>query len=94
MKQVMKTYYRSAVALLGMIAVLSFGACADDEIVDNRQGVKDGLGFSVSDIQDAPEDQTRTLNDNPEDYTVQSIDFTEEAGNACLQETTVPGVNP
>lgn len=90
----MKTYYRSAVALLGMIAVLSFGACADDEIVDNRQGVKDGLGFSVSDIQDAPEDQTRTLNDNPEDYTVQSIDFTEEAGNACLQETTVPGVNP
>lgn len=94
MKQVMKTYYRSAVALLGMIAVLSFGACADDEIVDNRQGVKDGLGFSVSDIQDAPEDQTRTLNDNPEDYAVQSIDFTEEAGNACLQETTVPGVNP
>ena len=90
----MKTYYRSAVALLGMIAVLSFGACADDEIVDNRQGVKDGLGFSVSDIQDAPEDQTRTLNDNPEDYAVQSIDFTEEAGNACLQETTVPGVNP
>ena len=94
MKQVMKTYYHSAVALLGMIAVLSFGACADDEIVDNRQGVKDGLGFSVSDIQDAPEDQTRTLNDNPEDYAVQSIDFTEEAGNACLQETTVPGVNP
>ncbi len=90
----MKTYYRSAVALLGMIAVLSFGACADDEIVDNRQGVKDGLGFSVRDIQDAPEDQTRTLNDNPEDYAVQSIDFTEEAGNACLQETTVPGVNP
>ena len=90
----MKTYYRSAVVLLGMIAVLSFGACADDEIVDNRQGVKDGLGFSVSDIQDAPEDQTRTLNDNPEDYAVQSIDFTEEAGNACLQETTVPGVNP
>ena len=90
----MKTYYRSAVALLGMIAVLSFGACADDEIVDNRQGVKDGLGFSVSDIQDAPEDQTRTLNDNPEDYAAQSIDFTEEAGNACLQETTVPGVNP
>ena len=90
----MKTYYRSAVALLGMIALLSFGACADDEIVDNRQGVKDGLGFSVSDIQDAPEDQTRTLNDNPEDYAVQSIDFTEEAGNACLQETTVPGVNP
>ena len=90
----MKTYYRSAVALLGMIAVLSFGACADDEIVDNRQGVKDGLGFSVSDIQDAPEDQTRTFNDNPEDYAVQSIDFTEEAGNACLQETTVPGVNP
>ena len=90
----MKTYYRSAVALLGMIAVLSFGACADDEIVDNRQDVKDGLGFSVSDIQDAPEDQTRTLYDNPEDYAVQSIDFTEEAGNACLQETTVPGVNP
>ena len=90
----MKTYYRSAVALLGMIAVLSFGACADDEIVDNRQGVKDGLGFSVSDIQDAPEDQTRTFNDNPEDYAVQSIDFTEEASNACLQETTVPGVNP
>ena len=90
----MKTYYRSAVVLLGMIAVLSFGACADDEIVDNRQGVKDGLGFSVSDIQDAPEDQTRTLNDNPEDYAVQSIDFTEEAGNACLQETTVPGLNP
>ncbi|EHO73497.1 hypothetical protein HMPREF9140_00419 [Prevotella micans F0438] len=90
----MKTYYRSAVVLLGMIAVLSFGACADDEIVDNRQGVKDGLGFSVSDIQDAPEDQTRTLNDNPEDYAVQGIDFTEEAGNACLQETTVPGVNP
>ena len=90
----MKTYYRSAVVLLGMIAVLSFGACADDEIVDNRQGVKDGLGFSVSDIQDALEDQTRTLNDNPEDYAVQSIDFTEEAGNACLQETTVPGVNP
>ena len=90
----MKTYYRSTVALLGMMAVLSFGACADDEIVDNRQGVKDGLGFSVSDIQDAPEDQTRTLNDNPEDYAVQSIDFTEEAGNACLQETTVPGVNP
>ena len=54
MKQVMKTYYRSTVALLGMMAVLSFGACADDDIVNERKDVKDDLGFSVSDIQDAP----------------------------------------
>ena len=90
----MKTYYRSAVALLGMMAVLSFGACADDDIVNERKDVKDGLGFSVSDIQDATEDQTRAIATHPEDYAVRQLDFAEAAGNACLQETTVPGVNP
>ena len=90
----MKTYYRSAGALLGMMAVLSFGACADDDIVNERKDVKDGLGFSVSDIQDAAEDQTRAIATHPEDYAVRQLDFAEAAGNACLQETTVPGVNP
>ncbi len=90
----MKTYYRSTVALLGMMAVLSFGACADDDIVNERKDVKDGLGFSVSDIQDATEDQTRAIATHPEDYAVRQLDFAEAAGNACLQETTVPGVNP
>ena len=90
----MKTYYRSTVALLSMMAVLSFGACADDDIVNERKDVKDGLGFSVSDIQDATEDQTRAIATHPEDYAVRQLDFAEAAGNACLQETTVPGVNP
>ena len=90
----MKTYYRSAGALLGMMAVLSFGACADDDIVNERKDVKEGLGFSVSDIQDATEDQTRAIATHPEDYAVRQLDFAEAAGNACLQETTVPGVNP
>ena len=90
----MKTYYRSTVALLSMMAVLSFGACADDDIVNERKDVKEGLGFSVSDIQDATEDQTRAIATHPEDYAVRQLDFAEAAGNACLQETTVPGVNP
>ena len=90
----MKPYYRSAIVLLGMAAVLSFGACTDDGIIDERKGVKDGVSFAVSDIQDAPEDQALAPAAKREDYAVQKIDFTQPAGNACLQETTIPGVNP
>lgn len=75
-------------------AVLFIGSCADENITDNNHGNKGGMSFEVSDVQDAPEDnpQSRSL---AAAEPIGSIPFNESiAADACLQETTIDGVNP
>lgn len=75
-------------------AVLFIGSCADENITDNNHGNKGGMSFEVSDVQDAPEDnpQSRSI---AAAEPIGSIPFNESiAADACLQETTIDGVNP
>ena len=75
-------------------AVLFIGSCADENITDNNHGNKGGMSFEVSDVQDVPEDnpQSRSI---AAAEPIGSIPFNESiAADACLQETTIDGVNP
>ena len=75
-------------------AVLFIGSCADENITDDNHGNKGGMSFEVSDVQDAPEDnpQSRSI---AAAEPIGSIPFNESiAADACLQETTIDGVNP
>ena len=75
-------------------AVLFIGSCADENITDNNHGNKGGMSFEVSDVQDAPEDNPQSRSIAAADP-IGSIPFNESiAADACLQETTIDGVNP
>ncbi|WP_311442611.1 fimbrillin family protein [Hoylesella enoeca] len=71
-------------------------SCADEDIAkDQKYDGKNGVSFSVSDVQDAPDAEMPTRATDAETYLTHSIDFN-EAGTSdmCLQESTIPGVNP
>lgn len=94
----MKKYSRQqfSTLLLALVAGFVIVSCADEDIAkaeDNQ--VKDGVSFSVTDVQDALDDEMPTRATNTATYLTHSIDFN-EAGTSdmCLEETTVPGVNP
>ena len=92
----MKKYskYHFPILLLLMAAGLVSVSCADEDLSNNANG-RNGVSFAVSDVQDAPDADLPTLTKSKEAYLTRSINFN-EAGTAdmCLQESTVPGVNP
>ena len=71
-------------------------SCADEDIAkDQKYDGKNGVSFSVTDVQDALDADIPTRATDAKTYLTHSIDFN-EAGTSdiCLQESTVPGVNP
>ena len=92
----MKKYskYSLPILLLLMAAGLVNVSCADEDLSNNAND-RNGVSFAVSDVQDAPDADLPTLTKSKEAYLTRSINFN-EAGTAdmCLQESTVPGVNP
>ena len=94
MKKYNKYYLLSL--LLAMAASLVSVSCADEDIVnDSNKGSKNGMSFAVTDVQDAPDADMAVPAASKEAFAVSNIDFN-EGGTAdmCLQESTVPGVNP
>ena len=97
-KQKMKKYSKQqfSALLLALAASFMSVSCADEDIAKSQTNdSKDGVSFSVTDVQDAPDDEMPTRATSTETYLTHSIDFN-EAGTSdmCLEETTVPGVNP
>ncbi|WP_446189234.1 fimbrillin family protein [Hoylesella enoeca] len=92
----MKKYskYHFPILLLLMAAGLVNVSCADEDLSNNAND-RNGVSFAVSDVQDAPDADLPSLTKSKEAYLTRSIDFN-EAGTAdmCLEESTVPGVNP
>ena len=92
----MKKYskYHFPILLLLMAAGLVNVSCADEDLSNNAND-RNGVSFVVSDVQDAPDADLPTLTKSKEAYLTRSINFN-EAGTAdmCLEESTVPGVNP
>ena len=92
----MKKYskYSLPILLLLMAAGLVNVSCADEDL-SNNANERNGVSFGVSDVQDAPDADLPSLTKSKEAYLTRSIDFN-EAGTAdmCLEESTVPGVNP
>lgn len=82
--------------LLAMAASFVSISCAEEDIVnDLKKGPKNGVSFAVTDVQDAPDADMAAPAASKEAFMVSNIDFNEgEAADMCLQETTVPGVNP
>lgn len=94
MKKYNKYYLLSL--LLAMAASFVSISCAEEDIVnDLKKGPKNGVSFAVTDVQDAPDADMAAPAASKEAFMVSNIDFN-EGGTAdmCLQETTVPGVNP
>ena len=94
----MKKYSKQqfSALLLALAASFMSVSCADEDIAKSQTNdSKDGVSFSVTDVQDAPDDEMPTRATSTETYLTHSIDFN-EAGTSdmCLEETTVPGVNP
>ena len=97
-KQKMKKYSKQqfSALLLALAASFMSVSCADEDIAKSQTNdSKDGVSFSVTDVQDAPDGEMPTRATSTETYLTHSIDFN-EAGTSdmCLEETTVPGVNP
>ena len=94
MKKYNKYYLLSL--LLAMAASFVSISCAEEDIVnDLKKGAKNGMSFAVTDVQDAPDADMPAPAASKEAFAVSNIDFN-EGGTAdmCLQESTVPGVNP
>ena len=94
----MKKYSKQqfSALLLALAASFMSVSCADEDIAKSQTNdSKDGVSFSVTDVQDAPDGEMPTRATSTETYLTHSIDFN-EAGTSdmCLEETTVPGVNP
>ena len=94
----MKKYSKQQFSALLLALAASFVSvsCADEDIAKGQTNdSKDGVSFSVTDVQDAPDGEMPTRATSTETYLTHSIDFN-EAGTSdmCLEETTVPGVNP
>ena len=94
----MKKYSKQQFSALLLALAASFVSvsCADEDIAKGQMNdSKDGVNFSVTDVQDAPDGEMPTRATSTETYLTHSIDFN-EAGTSdmCLEETTVPGVNP
>ena len=83
--------------LLSALAVcLMSVSCADEDLSKGQDNNgENGVSFSVTDVQDAPDADMLTHAADAKTYLVHSINFN-EAGTSdmCLQESTVPGVNP
>lgn len=97
-KMKMKKYSKQQFSALLLALAASFVSvsCADEDIAKSQTNdSKDGVSFSVTDVQDAPDGEMPTRATSTETYLTHSIDFN-EAGTSdmCLEETTVPGVNP
>ena len=97
-KMKMKKYSKQQFSALLLALAASFVSvsCADEDIAKSQTNdSKDGVSFSVTDVQDAPDGEMLTRATSTETYLTHSIDFN-EAGTSdmCLEETTVPGVNP
>ena len=92
----MKKYskYHFPILLLLMAAGLVSVSCANEDL-SNNANERNGVSFAVSDVQDAPDADLPSLTKSKEAYLTRSIDFN-EAGTSdmCLEESTVPGVNP
>ncbi|WP_234396611.1 fimbrillin family protein [Hoylesella enoeca] len=94
----MKKYskYHFSALLLMLATGLASVSCADEDIAkDQENNGKSNFSFSVTDVQDAPDADLPSRATDAETYLTHSIDFN-EAGTSdiCLQESTVPGVNP
>ena len=94
----MKKYskYPLPTLLFMLAAGLASVSCTDDDIAkDQTNDGQNGVSFSVTDVQDAPDADLPSRATDAETYLTHSIDFN-EAGTSdmCLQESTVPGVNP
>ena len=94
----MKKYskYHLPTLLFMLAAGFMSVSCTDDDIAkDQTNDGQNGVSFSVTDVQDAPDADLPSRATDAETYLTHSIDFN-EAGTAdmCLQESTVPGVNP
>ena len=94
----MKKYskYHLPTLLLMLAAGFMSVSCADEDIAkDQKYDGKNGVSFSVTDVQDALDADIPTRATDAKTYLTHSIDFN-EAGTSdiCLQEWTVPGVNP
>lgn len=82
--------------MLALAASFVSVSCADEDIAKSQTNdSKDGVSFSVTDVQDAPDGEMPTRATSTETYLTHSIDFNEVGtSDMCLEETTVPGVNP
>ena len=94
----MKKYskYHLPTLLFMLAAGFMSVSCTDDDIAkDQTNDGQNGVSFSVTDVQDAPDADLPSRATDAETYLTHSIDFN-EAGTSdmCLQESTVPGVNP
>ena len=94
----MKKYskYHFSALLLMLATGLATVSCADEDIAkDQENNGKSNFSFSVTDVQDAPDADLPSRATDAETYLTRSINFN-EAGTAdmCLQESTIPGVNP
>ena len=94
----MKKYskYHLPTLLLMLAAGFMSVSCADEDIAkDQKYDGKNGVSFSVTDVQDALDADIPTRATDAKTYLTHSIDFN-EAGTSdiCLQESTIPGVNP
>ncbi len=94
----MKKYskYHLPTLLFMLAAGFMSVSCADEDIAkDQKYDGKNGVSFSVTDVQDALDADIPTRATDAKTYLTHSIDFN-EAGTSdiCLQESTIPGVNP
>lgn len=86
-----KSNYLLYVALCSIMGMVF--SCAEDEMTSKDNGRR-SMSFTVSDVQAMEEDASKSRTMLPSGDEIRSIDFAEDAGSACLQETTVNGVNP
>ena len=94
----MKKYskYHFSALLFTLAAAFASVSCADEDIAkDQTNDDKNGVSFTVTDVQDALDADLPTRAADTETFLTRSIDFN-EAGTSdmCLQESTIPGVNP
>ena len=94
----MKKYskYHFSALLFTLAAGFVSVSCADEDIAkDQTNDGKNGVSFTVTDVQDALDADLPTRAADTETFLTRSIDFN-EAGTSdmCLQESTIPGVNP
>ena len=97
-KKKMKKYgkYQFSTLLSALAVCLMSVSCADEDLSKGQDNNgENGVSFSVTDVQDAPDADMLTHSADAKTYLVHSINFN-EAGTSdmCLQESTVPGVNP
>ena len=94
----MKKYskYHLPTLLFMLAAGFMSVSCADEDIAnDQKYDGKNGVSFSVTDVQDALDADIQTRATDAKTYLTHSIDFNEAStSDICLQESTVPGVNP